>query len=133
MAPETSGPDAIVEAFVHAIASKERDALVALFDPDVDFRGLTPGSEWRATDPDQVAEIILGSWFEPTDHVRDVVRISTGAVVGRHSLRYRFRVENADGMHEVEQQGYLSISAGRITRMSVVCSGFQPLGDEPPA
>ncbi len=36
-------------------------------------------------------------------------------------------MENDEGMFVVEQQGYYTADGDRISRMSVVCSGFRPL------
>jgi hypothetical protein len=113
--------------FVSALATKDLEALADLFDPQIDFRGLTPNHEWRATDPGAVVEVVLGSWFEPTDHVREVMSVEAQPFADRYQLRYRLRVENDDGISVVEQQGYYSAEGGRITRMGMVCSGFQPL------
>jgi hypothetical protein len=119
--------------FVSALSAKDMAGLTALFDPHVDFRGLTPGNEWRATNPEEVAEVVLGSWFEPTDHVREVLKVEARPFADRYQLRYRLHVENDDGMFVAEQQGYYSVEQGRIIRMSVVCSGFRPVLDpEPP-
>ncbi len=112
--------------FVSALATKDLEGLAGLFDPQVDFRGLTPGDEWRATDPDAVVEIVLGSWFEPADHVREVASVEARPFADRYQLRYRLHVQNDDGMFVVEQQGYYSAEEGRITRMGMVCSGFRP-------
>ncbi|MEA2522029.1 MAG: hypothetical protein QOI81_1675 [Actinomycetota bacterium] len=117
---------ALGRRFVDALSAKNTDGLAAIFDPQVDFRGLTPGNDWHATSPAGVVEIVLGSWFEPTDHVREVVYVEEGRFADRVQLRYRLRVENDEGMFVVEQQGYFSAERGSITRMSVVCSGFRP-------
>jgi hypothetical protein len=113
--------------FVNALSAKDLYGLAALFDPQVDFRGLTPGDEWRATTPEGVVEIVLGDWLEPTDHVREAVNVEARPFADRYQLRYRLHVENDDGMFVVEQQGYYSAEEGRITRMSMVCSGFRTL------
>ena len=63
-------PLPLVRAFVEGLAAKDRDALTSTLDPKIDFRGLTPSEEWRGTTPEEVAEIVFGSWFEPKDHVR---------------------------------------------------------------
>ena len=111
-------------AFVSALSAKDLEGLASLFAPRIDFRGLTPGEEWRATTPDGVVEIVLGSWFEPTDHIREVVGVEARPFAHRYQLRYRLHVENDDGVFIVEQQGYYSAKAGAITRMSMVCSGY---------
>ena len=115
------------QRFVDALATKDRAALADLFDPKIDFRGLTPSQEWRAVDPDGVVEIVLGSWFEPSDHVREAIGVAAEPFADRYQLRYRLRVESDGVMYVVEQQGYYSAEEGRITRMGVVCSGFRPL------
>ena len=125
------GADRLARAFVEAIKAKDRDGLMSVFDPQIDFRGLTPNFEWRATTPEEVAEVVLGNWFEPTDHVREVVEVRVEPLADRHHLSYRMRVENDEGMHLVEQQSFLDAADGHITRMSVVCSGFRPV-EEPP-
>jgi hypothetical protein len=121
-----TGPEAVGRAFVEALAAKDRAAIDAMFDPNIDFRGLTPGSEWRATDPNGVLEVVFGAWFEPTDHIREILDVRTRRIADRSHLLYRLRVENDDGMHIVEQQGYFDASDGRITHMSLVCSGYRP-------
>src|SRR5262245_31278603 len=121
----------LARAFVDAIVVKDRDALTSVLDPGVDFRGLTPNFEWRGTTPDEVAEIVFGSWFEPTDHVREVESVTVEPIADRHHLHYRFTVENDEGMHVVEQHGFLDAADGHITHMSMMCSGFRPLEAEP--
>jgi hypothetical protein len=111
---------------VDAIVAKDADAIASALDPAIDFRGMTPSREWRATTPEGVVEIVLGSWFEPQDRVREVLDVETLAIADRHRLRYRFRVESPDGEYFVEQQAYFDALDGRITRMSAVCSGFRP-------
>lgn len=125
----TLEPDGVALAFVRALVAKDRVALEALLAPDIDFRGLTPNHEWHATTPSEVAEIVFGSWFEPHDHIREVLETQTTPVADRHHVRYRFRVESEGETYLVEQQGYFDAPDGRITRMSAVCSGFQPRGD----
>ena len=121
----------LARAFVDAIVAKDREGLTSVLDPQVDFRGLTPSYEWRGTTPDEVAEIVFGSWFEPTDHVRRVESVEVEPLADRYHLHYRFRVENGEGMHVVEQHSFLDAEDGHITRMSMMCSGFRPLEDEP--
>jgi hypothetical protein len=121
------GPAELTRTFLDGLVAKDADALASVLDPAIDFRGLTPSRDWRATSPDEVVEIVLGNWFEPQDHVLEVLDVQTEPIADRHHLRYRLRVENADGEFLVEQQAYYDAPAGRITRMSVVCTGFRPL------
>jgi ketosteroid isomerase-like protein len=125
----TLEPEAVALAFVRALVAKDRAALAATLAEDVDFRGLTPSDEWRATTPGEVAEIVFGSWFEPQDHIREVLETQSTKVADRHHVRYRFRVESDGETCLVEQHGYFDATEGLITRMSLVCSGFRPWGD----
>ena len=116
--------------FVRALGAKDRATLTSLLDPDVEFRGLTPSRSWEASNPAEVLEILLGSWFESHDHIRETLEAETDLVAGRDRLHYRFRVENDDGERFlVEQHGYFDVVDGRIASMSLMCAGFRPLPD----
>jgi hypothetical protein len=114
--------------FVDALATRDRDGLEAVLHPDVDFRGLTPNRVWEAADAAAALEIVLGSWFEPSDEVDELVLVECDAFADREQLRFRLRGHNADGPFVVEQQAYLSERDGRIGWMRVVCSGFRAPG-----
>lgn len=47
---------AIGQAFVEALGAKEFERLPALLDPQIDFKGLTPGRTWEATHSNGVVE-----------------------------------------------------------------------------
>ena len=117
------------EQFALALAAKDRDALLALFADPVDFQALTPGRHWQTQDPRVlVDDIVLGSWFEPTDHIGKLLAVTTGAVADRQHLSYRLALRNADGEFVVEQQVYYLSQGSMITWMRVLCSGFRPSG-----
>jgi hypothetical protein len=113
--------------FVRAIASRDAPGLVAILAPDVDFRGLTPSEAWRASTPDEVAEIVFGSWFEPGDEIREVIELNDEPFADRYRIRYRLLVETDGEQFIVEQQGYFDAADDRITRISLACSGFRSL------
>lgn len=116
------------ERFVEALASKDDTRLRALVDPYVEFRGMTPNRFWEATGVDELLSV-LGQWFDEKDDIEDVEDLETGEFVDRERIEYRFRVRNGEGLHLVEQQGYLIASDGRITWLRVMCSGFRPIAD----
>lgn len=126
MGDRSTDPLEIGREFVRALSAKDTSSIASLLDTQIDFRGLTPSSEWRAESPDEVLDILFGSWFEPTDHIRELIDLQTRNVADRNHLLYRFRVENDDGVSLVEQQGYFDAPEGRITRMSLICAGFRP-------
>jgi hypothetical protein len=129
---DLDGSATIGERFVGAIVEKDRDALRSLLDPAIEFRGLTPSTAWEAGTPDDVAEIVFGSWFEPQDHVVETLGIEDVTVGDRRRLRYRLRVESDGVAYLVEQQGYYDLLDGRIARCSLMCSGFRDWPDVPP-
>ena len=71
--------------------------------------------------------MILGSWFEPGDHIEGVTAIEHGRDVGDvHRVGYRFDVTNNDGRRAVEQQAYYRVAGATLTYLRIVCSGFRP-------
>jgi hypothetical protein len=123
-------PDQVGVAFATRLAAKDTEALVALFRPDVDFRGMTPGRFWEAGSAQSVVDDVLYQWLEPGDIVESVEEVAAEPVVDRWRVDYRFRVRNDDGLFSVEQRAYFDVDDdGRITKMNAVCSGFRPIGD----
>ena len=112
--------------FAEALGRRDFDAVMALLDPSIDFRGLTPGRAWEATDADAVVDGILRQWFEETDELEEIVSIEADSFADRQRVSYRLGGHNADGSFVVEQQAYYTESDGRINYMRVLCSGFRP-------
>jgi hypothetical protein len=122
------------ERFAQALAAKDAAGLSALLADGIDFQALTPGRHWQAAQPSEIAEeIILGRWFGPGDDIRELRSVATGQVADRDHVAYRLLVSRSGRDHLVEQQAYYNTSGGQITWMRVLCSGYQPLGEEPPA
>ena len=114
------------EAFADALAAKDGAAIAELLDPEIDFRGLTPSRAWEASGPEQVLDVLLGKWFEPSDRIVGLQEVQTDSFADRERVGYRLSVENPDGSFVVEQQAYLETRGGRISWMRVLCSGFRP-------
>jgi hypothetical protein len=122
--------DGIGERFAQALAKKDQQGLLDVFDPEIDFRGLTPGRFWEATSATAVVDdIILGAWFEADDHIDSLEDVQLGAVADRDRVSYLLRVSNPDGVHLVEQQAYFGVENGRINWLRILCSGYRPIGD----
>jgi hypothetical protein len=116
--------------YVAALAAKDTNRLLALFVPDVIFRGMTPGRFWEADSPQRIVHEVLYQWFEPGDVIEKIERVEAGQVVDRERIDYRFRVRNADGPFIVEQRAYFDTDgAGHITRMHAICAGYRPTTD----
>jgi len=122
------------EQFARALAAKERDVLCGLLAEHIDFRGMTPERLWEGKTPAEVVDgIVLGHWFEPSDHIEELRSVTSGRVADREHVAYRLRVRNAEGEFLVEQQAYYRVTGGRIDWMRVLCSGYRPVPDASPA
>lgn len=126
MQPSSATDETLGREFAEALGRKDFDAVMALLDPTIDFRGLTPRREWEATDAQTVVEDILQQWFEDSDQLEEIASIETDSFADRQRVAYRFRGTNPDGGFVVEQQAYYTESDGRINWMRVLCSGFRP-------
>lgn len=113
-----------------AIADKDETALRDLLAADVDFKGLTPGRTWEATGPDDVIEVLLGSWFEPADRIERVVEVvERPDVADTAHVGYRFDLTTPTGAYVAEQQAYYR-GGGVIEHLRIMCSGFRPRSDQ---
>ena len=117
-------------AFAQSLASKDFSAIERLLHPNLTFRGLTPGKArflWESHEPHSVVTDILQQWFEDTDRIESLLSLDLDRVGDRNRVSYRFAGSNPDGKFVVEQQAYYSVTDGKISWMSVVCSGFRPI------
>jgi hypothetical protein len=122
------------ERFARAVAAQDAAMLGALLADPVDFEALTPGRHWQAATPDEVVkEIILGHWFSAEAEIRELCSVTAGRVLERERVAYRVRVHRGGRDYVVEQQAYYDTDGARITWMRVLCSGYQPVGEEDPA
>jgi len=123
----TTAQSTLGRAFAHALAKKDFAAISDLLHPQIDFRGLTPGRNWEAGNPDDVIQGILRQWFEDSDEVEELIALDTDSFADLERVGYRFRVRNPDGLYAVEQQAYVQERDGKIGWMRVLCSGFRPI------
>jgi hypothetical protein len=73
--------------FAKTLAAKDVEAVRAVTTQDVNFRAMTPGRFWEANTHAELAEVLFGSWLEPTDEVMALLSTSTGEVSTRHHGR----------------------------------------------
>ena len=116
------------EAFARAVAAKDWARLGELLQPDVDFRGMTPGRTWEDPGAEGVLDA-LGQWFDDSDEITELLALDLDSFADRERVGYRFHVRNPDGDHVVEQQAYLSERGGRIGWLRIMCSGYRPASD----
>lgn len=110
--------------FAQAFAAKDTEGLRAVLAPELDFRAMTPGRFWEATTADEVLEVLLHNWVEPSDEVLALEDVAVGSVSTRPHVTYRMRLRTADGEFLMEQRAYYETEADRIRWMRVMCSGF---------
>jgi hypothetical protein len=117
----------IGERFARCLADKDAAGLKALFGSTIDFRALTPGRAWEATDVDVIVdETILGTWFDSDRQIVELVAIQTDTVGTLERVGYRFRVQRPDGEFVIEQQAYLETDGDKIRWLRIMCTGFLP-------
>jgi hypothetical protein len=120
--------EVVGERFAQALAAKDALELKALLQSDVDFRAMTPGKFWEATDVDVIVdETMLGTWFAPERRITEVVAVQTENVGSLDRVGYRFKVECPDGEFIIEQQAYFETDGDKISWLRIMCSGFLPL------
>jgi TusA-related sulfurtransferase len=123
--PTTTGePPPMARDFVAALAARDFRGLHDLLAPQAQFRFLVPrGPGELVGAADIVAKFT--AWFGARETV-EVDDVSIGPVADRTSVRYRFRVLDAEGRKRIEQQAYLDYDEdGRIERIDLLCSGFR--------
>ena len=116
--------------FAQSLASKDFARIESLLHPNLTFRGLSPGKArylWESHEPRSVVTDILQQWFEETDNIESLVKLDLDRVGDRNRVSYQFSGHNSDGKFVVEQQAYYSVKEGKISWMSLVCSGFRPV------
>jgi hypothetical protein len=121
--------DELAPTFARAVAAKDFEQVRELLHPEIDFRGMTPGRVWEADGPQDVLDA-LGTWFDDGDDIEGIDSLETGGFADRERVGYRLRVRNADGLHLVEQQVYLTERDGRIGWLRIMCAGYRPVADD---
>ena len=121
---------ALGEQFARAVAGKDHERVLELLHPEIDFRAMTPGRVWEAESPYDVVAA-LRHWFADGDVIEGVDHVEMDQFADRERIGYRLRVKNADGLHLVEQQAYLSERDGRIGWLRIMCAGYRPVEAQP--
>lgn len=123
--PTPSATETVGARFAAAIEARDWMALRNLLATPVEFRAVTPRRFWDAETPAEVADIVLGTWFDDSVQVtRTLVEDDTVGEISK--ISYRMSVSTETGPAVVEQVAYYRVQDGRITYVRLVCSGFQP-------
>lgn len=121
--------------FLEALANRDYAQMARTLGPAVTFRAMLPPGPMDIQGPDAVADAFR-SWFgSATDF--EVVDATVGQVGHRLHLSWRIHLRPApfgigEGWHTIEQQAYAD-ATDTIQALDLVCSGFQPETEWPPA
>ena len=113
------------EAWIQAVTRGTLDALGTMCLPDVHSRLLTPS---RFVTYDSAVDLMakFTQWFGECSNF--TVEHSRIELVGeRLGISYRFLLREQGRWFVVEQQLYCTLQEGRIARLDLMCSGFQPV------
>jgi TusA-related sulfurtransferase len=113
--------------FLDALTSRDFEGVQASLDPDIWFRALLPGGLRELSGAAAVTDQ-LRSWFEKPDAF-EVEWGSAEDIAGRLRINYRFRLHDEESWTVIEQLAFCDADDGRIERIDLVCSGFQPVVD----
>ncbi len=124
--PSATERETLGRRLAAALAAQDAVALRELFATPLVFRAVTPKRFWDAESAVEVVDdIMLGTWFHPGVSVTGMTLIADEAMGEVHKVGYRMAVQTDFGPAVVEQVGYYSLTAGRISALRIVCSGFQ--------
>lgn len=118
-----------VSALAEAIARRDFAQLGDVFDPNIQFRALTPEGVEEAVGADKAIGL-LTEWFDQ-GHGQELL-VNESFVVGhRVGLRYRLRTKLGDTAETatwflIEQHGFADVGPRGIETLSLLCSGHTP-------
>jgi len=116
------------EGWIRAIEEEDLDKLAQFCSPAVTSILLTLNRlDTLHTSGDLVAK--YHDWFDDYSNFR--LEASRVALVGeRLGVFYRLRLQNQGDWYAIEQQAYLNLKNGRVEKLRLLCSGFQPVGSD---
>lgn len=110
---------------VEALRTRDWDGLATVLARDVLLRAVVPTTVREAEGAAAAVER-LRIWFGDLDSY-ELVDAELEPLVDRTRLRWRLVGDHPeDGPVVVEQVGYATVVDGRIARLDLACSGFQP-------
>jgi hypothetical protein len=119
---------AVAGVVLDALAAQDFTRLGAALDADAEMSALVPKGLRECHGPAEICAM-FETWFGDFDEYA-VTDASVGAVGALLQMRWRLRVKGprfGDEQMIVEQHAYAATGpSGRISRISLLCSGFWP-------
>jgi hypothetical protein len=116
---------------VAALTARDFGRLARTLAPDVRMRALIPPGPVEVSGA-EAAAAKFAFWFGEAKGL-ELVHSGSDEVGDRLHVFYRLRVKRPGDLWKViEQHLFCALDEGRITALDLVCSGFRPIGPEPP-
>jgi hypothetical protein len=125
--PTPSATETLGSRLAAAIEDRDRTALQGIFATPVQFRAVTPRRFWDAETPAEIADIVLGTWFDEGRQITQLCLVEDDTVGDVSKISYRMSVATESGPTVIEQVAYYTVQDDRITQLRLVCSGFRPV------
>jgi len=122
---QASDERAIVERFVHALAARDQQAALGLYEPDAEWEVHVPGGDGLQRGVGQIGEL-LRPWFTGRDgfDIAEYQLVGQGTMVAlRWELHWRDELEGAPCISH--QSHFFDVRGGRIHRHWLYCSGVR--------
>ncbi len=120
----TAESQELATLFVDALRVRDFERLAAVFHPHVRSRLLIPSGLMTPLHVKGLMEKFR-QWFGEADQFA-VEQADAALIGGCLCIRYHIRLHEHGCWYHVEQQTYSHLEAGRIERLDLLCSGFQP-------
>lgn len=109
--------------FVQALSDRSWSSLQGLFHPSVRFRALLPPGLCEASGSIETSGHFQ-QWFGKADAL-ELMDCAVEPLLDKVRIAYRLRVHK-DRWYWIEQQAFCVVTADRIEKMDLLCSGFRP-------
>lgn len=119
----------IGKMFIKNLSEKKFENLAYLFSDNILFRALIPSSIVTSNKPSATANK-LKSWFyveEPEKY--EILDSSFEVMVNCLHINYKIFITYKGDSYNVEQHLYCEVEAGKINKLSLICSGFRKLNE----
>jgi hypothetical protein len=128
LAPRATASSGVVaRALLMAIVTRDDARLRDLLADDVWMRAMLVREVVEHHDPDEVVDRFRG-WYGGATAL-EVVRVTHDSVGTREAVSWQVRLRPPwapDVWHLIEQRGYVRVRDGQVSRLDLVCTGFQP-------
>jgi hypothetical protein len=115
----------IGQVFINNLSEKKFENLAFLFSDNIEFRALIPSGLDTANKPSEATKKFK-KWFYVKDPGKyEVLDSKTEVMVDCLHIYYKVFRTYKDNSYNVEQHLYCEVEAGKIQKLSLLCSGFR--------